>query len=96
MEVLHWMQNPHILGNWHEETKWLVQQTKGKGMRATVFKMAAAETIYELWKARNNKSFGKPFDIIKIGKRIIDTLVYRGWNNKKLRNYITILMIEGY
>lgn len=56
--------------------------------------MAATETIYELWKTRNNKSFGETFDITKIGKRIIDILVYRGWNNKKLRNYIAILMIE--
>ncbi|XP_058782892.1 uncharacterized protein LOC131657519 [Vicia villosa] len=78
MEVLQWVQVPHIPGNWHEETKWLVQQTKGKGMRAAILKMAAAETIYELWKNINNKSFGEPVDITKIGKRIIDTLVYRG------------------
>jgi hypothetical protein len=57
--------------------------------------MSVSETVYEIWKARNNKIFGETIEINTLGTKIIDTLVYRGWNNKKLRKYIAILMIEG-
>lgn len=57
--------------------------------------MAIAETIYEIWNIRNNKIFGQAIDINTVGKKIINTLVNRGWNNKRLRKYIDILMLEG-
>jgi hypothetical protein len=57
--------------------------------------MAVSETVNEIWKVRNNKIFGETIEINTLGTKIIDTLVYRGWNNKKLRKYIAILMIEG-
>jgi hypothetical protein len=94
-EILRWTQINHIPDGWHSEVKWLSQQTKGKGARAAVLKMAVSETVNEIWKARNNKIFGETIEINTLGTKIIDTLVYRGWNNKKLRKYIAILMIEG-
>ncbi|CAK8562474.1 unnamed protein product [Lathyrus sativus] len=75
--------------------KRLIQQTKGKGVRAAVIKMAVSETIYEIWNARNNNILGKKTEINTIGQKISDTLVYRGWNTKKLKKYIATLMIEG-
>jgi hypothetical protein len=37
--------------------------------------MAVYETVYEIWKARNNKFFGEMIEINTVGKKIIDTLV---------------------
>lgn len=95
MEVLQWVQIRHDPSDWPNELHWLIRHTKGKGTRATVLKMAIAETIYEIWNIRNNKIFGQAIDINTVGKKIINTLVYRGWNNKRLRKYIDILMLEG-
>ena len=74
-EILRWTQINHIPGGWHSEVKWLSQQTKGKGARAAVLKMSVSETVYEIWKARNNKIFGETIEINTVGKKIIDTLV---------------------
>ncbi|XP_058776158.1 uncharacterized protein LOC131650461 [Vicia villosa] len=78
---------------WKEVLAW-IQNTKGKGSRAAIIKMAATETIYVLWKYRNARILGDDIDIDKVRKDIIDTLVYKGWENKKLRNHIAILMLE--
>ncbi|XP_058771937.1 uncharacterized protein LOC131645486 [Vicia villosa] len=93
MNVLNWLQVRRTPHNWHIERQWLTQQAKGKGPRAQMIKMAAAETIYELWMMRNNKSFGNDVDTTSIVKNIIDTVIYRGWENKKIRRYLAILMI---
>ncbi|CAK8574064.1 unnamed protein product [Lathyrus sativus] len=95
IEILRWAQINHTPGNWHSEMKWLIQHTKGKGVRVAVIKMAISETIYEIWQARNNSIFGEKPEITIIGRKVIETLVYRGWNTKKLRKYIVILMLEG-
>ncbi|XP_058764808.1 uncharacterized protein LOC131635498 [Vicia villosa] len=93
-EVLAWIQINHSPGDWNDERNWLVQNTKGKGSCAAIIKMAATETIYALWKYRNARILGDDIDIDKVRKDIIDTLVYKGWENKKLRNHIAILMLE--
>ncbi|XP_058752433.1 uncharacterized protein LOC131625603 [Vicia villosa] len=95
LEVLEWIQICHIPGEWHNERHWIIQHTRGKSAKAAVLKMAITETIYEIWNMRNNKSFGKNVGNTKIGQKIIDTLIYRGWNNKKVRKYIAILMMGG-
>lgn len=56
--------------------------------------MTTTKTICEIWNLRNQKSFGSEVDTKNVGNRIIDTIVYRGWNNKKLRKYVATLMIE--
>ncbi|CAK8565086.1 unnamed protein product [Lathyrus sativus] len=89
------MQIHCIPGDWQDELNWLMQNTKGKGARAAVIKMAASETIYELWMIRNKNFFDMNEDTTIVGKKVIDALVYRGWNTKKIRKYIAILMLDG-
>ncbi|KAH1252729.1 hypothetical protein GmHk_04G009618 [Glycine max] len=48
MKVLQWVQIRHDPSDWPNELHWLIRHTKGKGTRATVLKMAIAETIYEI------------------------------------------------
>ncbi|CAK8568890.1 unnamed protein product [Lathyrus sativus] len=77
-KILRWAQINHTPGNWHSKLKWLIQHTKGKGVRVAVIKMAISKTIYEIWQARNKSIFGKKPEITIIGRKVIDTLVYKG------------------
>ncbi|XP_058742641.1 uncharacterized protein LOC131615169 [Vicia villosa] len=93
LEVLDWIQMKHIPGDWKHELEWLIKTSKGKSNKTAVLKLAITETIYELWSYRNDKSFGNSVNNKSIRKKIIDTIVYRGWNSVKLKKYIAILML---
>lgn len=94
IEILEWIQIQHNPEDWLKEMKWITHQTKGKSGKAVILKMAVTQTLHEIWNKRNNKNFGDSTDNTNIGREIIDTLVYRGWNNKKIMKYIAILMLE--
>lgn len=72
--------------------KWIIQNTKGKGARAEIPKLAATESIYEIWRYTNDKCFETKVNAQKTCDTIIDTIVYRGWDNRKLRPYVAKLM----
>ncbi|CAK8575857.1 unnamed protein product [Lathyrus sativus] len=93
MEVLDWIQLQHIPGDWNQELIWLTQQCKGKGRNVAMIKLSITETAYELWKLRNEKSFSKVDTNNRICNRIIESIMYKGWNNLKLRKYIASLMV---
>ena len=69
-------------------------QGKRKGHRATLLKTALTETVYELWKYRNEVSFRGIVNNTHIGKKIMDSIVYRSWTHKKMREYIARLLIS--
>ncbi|CAL5212162.1 unnamed protein product [Lathyrus oleraceus] len=92
MKVLEWLQIQHIPSGWTQEMKWIIQKTKGIGARAKILKLATTESIYELWRYRNDKCFGNNVNAKKTYDTIIGTIVYRGWENKKLRPYVVKLM----
>ncbi|CAL5198754.1 unnamed protein product [Lathyrus oleraceus] len=93
MKVLAWLQIQHIPSGWTQEMKWIIQKTKGKGARAKILKLATTESIYEIWRYMNDKCFGNNVFAQKTYDTIIDTIVYRGWKNKKLRPYVAKLML---
>ena len=78
---------------WNDELEWLISSTKGKGKRHAILKLAAAETLYGIWRYRNDKSFGNTVDNTKIADNIIDMIVYRGWYSGYLRDHIANLMM---
>jgi hypothetical protein len=92
-KVLQWMNFDHIPLEWDEELRWITRSSKGKGWKALLLKCAAAETIYTLWKYRNDVCFGNGVNNTKIEDDIVNTIVYRGWMNTKLRKYIAHLLI---
>lgn len=59
----------------------------GKGWQATILKFVAAETIYEVWKHRNEKISRHNINNMKIEEKSIGFIMYRGWINQKLRKY---------
>jgi hypothetical protein len=92
-KVLHWMQIDRTPLDWHDELCWITRHSKGKGWRAQLIKAAAAETIYMLWKYRNDTCFANQVHDRNIDADIINTLVYRGWGHTKLRKHIAILLL---
>ncbi|KAK2421853.1 hypothetical protein QL285_032436 [Trifolium repens] len=92
-KVLDWIQVDHNPVGWRQELDWILQYSKGKGCRAKVLKLAFTESVYEIWRYRNDISFGNNVQNKHIEGDIIDTIVYRGWTNRKLRTHLAKLMM---
>ncbi|CAK8574623.1 unnamed protein product [Lathyrus sativus] len=84
----------HFPCEWREELEWLITHCKGKGWRKCILCSAVAETIYEVWRYRNNAVFGNTVNVLDIRDLIISTLVNRGWVNTGMRHHIAQLLIE--
>ncbi|XP_058733450.1 uncharacterized protein LOC131605068 [Vicia villosa] len=88
--ILEWLgvhRSPH---GWNEERVWIMSETHKKGWMCQLLKIACAETIYEVWKNRNEKIFSqKDIDRNLLGM-IIDIIVARGIKNSKIRSHIDV------
>ncbi|CAK8578824.1 unnamed protein product [Lathyrus sativus] len=93
-EILGWMRVQHTPCDWHEELNWIMTQCKGKGWRKCLLRSSIAETIYEVWKYRNNAVFGNTVHTMEIRDVVISILVNRGWVNTSLRRHIANLLID--
>ncbi|CAK8536300.1 unnamed protein product [Lathyrus sativus] len=93
-EVLHWFNIDHEPQPWETELTWINNMTKGKGWRVAVLKMVVAETIhYTIWRYRNSITFGNNVDNTTLGTNIIDNVIYRGWQNLRIRKHLVSLMM---
>lgn len=72
----------------------IIQNIKCKGNRTIILKLAVAESIYETSRYRNDTSFENVVHNKSIAEKVIDTIVYRGWSNRKLRAHIARLMFN--
>lgn len=94
--ILDWIQIHHVPLDWKYERDWLSHNYKGKGWRASILKCAVTEAIYAIWSLRNDRVFSNDTNSPKhqqIEINIIDTIVYRIWENKKYRSKIATLML---
>lgn len=87
-KVLTWMQVHHAPGCWTDELSWLVKATSGKRAKAKILKIAAAETLYALWIARNKKSFSGDSPPDTMAYDICKTIVVRCGKNVMLNAYV--------
>lgn len=55
--VLDWTQIHHAPLGLDCEREWLSQNCKGKSWRANILKCAATESIYVIWRLRNDRVF---------------------------------------
>ncbi|CAK8564283.1 unnamed protein product [Lathyrus sativus] len=92
-EVLNWFNFSHDPQPWNAELVWISNNTKGKGWKVEVLKMLVAETIYNIWGYRNGKTFGNVVDITTMITNIIDHVIYRGWNNSRIRKHLISFMM---
>lgn len=84
----------HNLVGWSHEFSLIIQNIKCKGNRTTILKLVVTESIYEIWRYRNDTSFENVVHNKSITEKVIDTIVYRGWSNRKLRAHIARLMFN--
>ena len=87
---MNWIGFNHTPAMWDEELKWIVQNTKGKGCKRSLLKMAVAETTYMIWCVRNRIIFqdGRKeelqYDTIK------NVILRRVETNRKLMMYCSM------
>ncbi|XP_058734199.1 uncharacterized protein LOC131605929 [Vicia villosa] len=95
LEVLQWLELHHHPVQWQEEIAWIIHHTKGKSFQSYMLKIAIAETVYGIWKYRNERIFGTNVnvDTNPVVSNIIDSIVVRGWIKVKHRKSIALLMM---
>lgn len=91
-QVLIWMKSDHHLLHWLKELKCILKATSKKGCEAKVLKIAFTETLYGIYNRRNDIVF-KHNSQIDIVHNIIDSIVYRSWHYRKIKSYISQLML---
>lgn len=91
--ILDWLGRRHDPREWDMELAWIIENTKGKGWKSALLKMATAETVYNVWHYRNSMCFGTVVDKQVIERNIIDNIVYRSWQYPTLRSHVAKLMM---
>ena len=91
--ILNWLHVNHVPKSWHMELPWLVQHCNRKGWRFNLLKLVVTETIYVLWGYRNDKCFGSFRMQKNIVDQILNIIIFRAWNCKRLKLHIVKLMM---
>ncbi|XP_058750093.1 uncharacterized protein LOC131623085 [Vicia villosa] len=92
--ILNWIGIIHTPRPWTEEFHWILANTKKKGWKAKLLKLAFTETIYGIWQFRNSKVFGNnAYTEHTTTLSIIDCIMHRGWIDRKLRNHIASFLL---
>ncbi|XP_058752653.1 uncharacterized protein LOC131625840 [Vicia villosa] len=91
--ILNWIEVDHKPLKWEDELLWITAVTRGKGWRAMVVKVGITETIYSIWRLRNDTCFKNNVDNTNIVDRIKDSIVYRLWNIRKFRQHVARIMM---
>lgn len=67
-----------------------VQETKKKGWKRQILKIAAAETIYCIWTARNEMVFYQQCTVPRTKDDIIESIVMRCTLHRKLNIHVNV------
>ncbi|XP_058742594.1 uncharacterized protein LOC131615108 [Vicia villosa] len=79
--VLQWLDIQLEPKAWSTEFAWILENIAKKGWRANLLKLAFTETIYGIWRYRNDMIFGantQRYKSIDTSKDIIENIMYRG------------------
>lgn len=88
-DVLVWLNISRNPMEWKEESIWLINETKKKGWKKKVLKMAITETIYLVWKGRNNMLLSQLMLDSHMKDRIIENISIRCGLHRKLSTHIS-------
>lgn len=91
--ILDWIKIGHSSLEWHQELCWLVRSGKGKGTKAGILKLAAAECIYHCWKLQNETCFGNLQSINIVVSNIKEIIIHRGYNYRKYKAHIARILM---
>lgn len=92
--ILGWLDVPHEPKGWPEEIRWIMEYTTRKSWKASLMKLAITEILYGVCLQINEDAFGNEVHN-NTYDRIIENIMYIGWNSKKLREHIAKLMLQS-
>ncbi|XP_058742181.1 uncharacterized protein LOC131614640 [Vicia villosa] len=92
-DILQWLHIDHQVNGWMQEHKWAIKICKSNNWRRNFLKVALAETIYVVWKLRNNRVYRKDSVDSDIVTQIIDNVVNRVWGVPKVREKLGFLLL---
>ena len=88
--ILDWAGYSRNPGGWTSEKRWLTHETKKKGWRRIILKVATAETLHSLWNSRNRVIFSQQ----RLEDNIVDikkyNIVMRCAMHRKLKNHVNV------
>ncbi|KAL5138416.1 hypothetical protein HKD37_10G028591 [Glycine soja] len=86
-KILRWIGYVHTPTMWDDELGWIVENTKGKGCKRILMKLAVAETVYRVWFVRNRIIFqgGRKEELH--WETIKNVILRRVENDRKLMMY---------
>ncbi|XP_058763720.1 uncharacterized protein LOC131637150 [Vicia villosa] len=88
--ILQWIGYSRTPRQWSEEKRWLIQESNRKGWKRQLLKVALAETIYFLWKARNDHIFNQIDIGSELTSSIKTSIVTRSSLSKHLRGHVNV------
>ncbi|XP_058769383.1 uncharacterized protein LOC131643248 [Vicia villosa] len=92
-QMLIWLNMKHKVQGWEQELSWVTKVCRSRNWRSNIVKVAIAETIYEIWKNRNDRVFPHQYKENNIAQRIIELIVNRIWVYPKYRNRVAQMLV---
>ncbi|XP_058755400.1 uncharacterized protein LOC131628584 [Vicia villosa] len=89
--ILQWIGYLRTPMQWYVEKAWLTQESNRKGWKRQMLKVALAETVYFLWKARNDHIFNQLDMGSEIIPRIKTSIVTSSSLSKHLRGHVNVV-----
>ncbi|XP_058750618.1 uncharacterized protein LOC131623628 [Vicia villosa] len=86
--ILTWIGYNRGPANWTIERTWLITETTKKGWRRDILKTAIAETVYVVWRMRNDVVFNQHTMDDTITNRIKESIVTIWIGYRKLATHI--------
>ncbi|XP_058741051.1 uncharacterized protein LOC131613393 [Vicia villosa] len=75
---------------WTQERAWLNIKTKRKGWHGDLLKIAIAESVYGIWRHRNDVIFNQSQVDPHIWKTIVHDVLIRDSFHKSIRNHVNV------
>lgn len=89
-KVLHHIGYNRKPEGWDQKRLWLIAETMKKGWHRDMLKIAIAESVYGIWRYRNDVIFKNAYVDPQIWKMIIQDIIVRSSLHKSNRNHVNI------
>ncbi|XP_058768924.1 uncharacterized protein LOC131642722 [Vicia villosa] len=86
--LLSWNGYLRQVADWDKEKKWLFAELGKKGWRREFLRVTLTETVYHIWKDRNEILFKDRSPNLDVIRRIIDSVISRCLLARNLQNHI--------
>lgn len=88
--VLEWIGISRDILNWEDEKGWVTKNSKGKSVRSAAIRSSFAESIYQVWSARNDNVFnGENQSAAAVIRKIQIHTLLRAQNRPKLNGFFS-------